>query len=198
MWHDLLSVQIPIAEKVLRTVGVYALIVVLFRLSGKRGLANLNTFDFVVIFLLSNVVQNAIIGNDNSLLGAAIGAVTLVTVNALLNRWLASDERAVRLLEGTPTTIIQDGKMFTSALKRLAVRPGEIEHAVRLQNGEAISDVAVGRLEPDGQLVIVLKPSEQNATRADVTRLETRLAAIEDLLASLTAGPDPAEGSTER
>jgi uncharacterized membrane protein YcaP (DUF421 family) len=189
MWHDLLSVQIPIAEKVVRTVGVYALIVVLFRFSGKRGLANLNTFDFVVIFLLSNVVQNAIIGNDNSLLGGAIGAVTLVTVNALLNRWLASDERAVRLLEGTPTTIIQDGEMFTGALKRLAVRPAEIEHAVRLQNGEAISDVAVGRLEPDGQLVIELKPSEQNATRADVERLETRLAAIEDLLASLTAGP---------
>lgn len=86
MWHDLLSIQIPVAEKVLRTVAVYALIVILFRLSGKRGLANLNTFDFVVIFLLSNVVQNAIIGNDNSLLGGAIGAITLVTVNAVLNR----------------------------------------------------------------------------------------------------------------
>ncbi|MFB6946668.1 DUF421 domain-containing protein [Streptomyces sp. NPDC060286] len=100
MWHDLLSVQVPIAEKVLRTVGVYALIVILFRLSGKRGLANLNTFDFVVIFLLSNVVQNAVIGNDNSLLGGAIGATTLVAVNAALNRWLAVNERAVRLVEG--------------------------------------------------------------------------------------------------
>ncbi|MHB6911553.1 DUF421 domain-containing protein [Streptomyces sp. DB-54] len=159
MWHDLFSVQIPIAEKVLRTIGVYALIVILFRLSGKRGLANLNTFDFVVIFLLSNVVQNAIIGNDTSLLGGAIGAITLVTVNALLNRWLARDERAVRLLEGKPTTIIQDGKMLTGALKHFALRPTEVEHAVRLQNGGAISNVAAGRLEPDGQLVIVLKPS---------------------------------------
>jgi uncharacterized membrane protein YcaP (DUF421 family) len=196
MWHDLLSVQIPIAEKVLRTVGVYALIVIVFRLSGKRGLANLNTFDFIVIFLLSNVVQNAIIGNDDSLLGGAIGAVTLVTVNAVLNRWLAADERAVRLLEGKPTTVIQDGKMLTAALERLALRPGEIEHAVRLQNGDDISDVAVGRLEPDGQLIIVLKPSEQNATHADVSGLEARLAVIEDLLASLAAGRG--DSSTQR
>jgi uncharacterized membrane protein YcaP (DUF421 family) len=196
MWHDLLSIQVPVMEKVLRTVGVYAFIVILFRLSGKRGLANLNTFDFVVIFLLSNVVQNAIIGNDDSLTGAAIGAVTLVAVNAALNRWLAGDERAVRLLEGTPTTIIQDGKMLTEALRRLALRPGEIEHALRLQNGDDISDVAVGRLGPDGQLVIELKPSEQNATHADVHRLEARLAAIEDLLAALAKAPG--HGSSAR
>ena len=106
-------------------------------------MANLNTFDFVVIFLLSNVVQNAIIGNGDS---------------------------------RTLTTIIRDGKMLTEALRRLALRPGEIEHALRLQNGDDVSDVAVGRLGPDGQLVIELKPSEQNATHADVHRLETRLA----------------------
>jgi uncharacterized membrane protein YcaP (DUF421 family) len=82
--------QIPILEKILRTVLVYVLIVVLFRLTGKRGLAGLNTFDFVVIFLLSNVVQNAIIGSDNSLLGGAVGAVTLVVVNTAVNRLIAS------------------------------------------------------------------------------------------------------------
>lgn len=196
MWHDMLSVQIPIVEKVLRTVTVYALIVMLFRVGGKRGLANLNTFDFVVIFLLSNVVQNAIIGSDNSLLGGVIGAVTLVAINALLNRWLATDERAVRLLEGTPTTIIDDGRLLTGALKRLALRPGEVKHAVRLQNGDAISDVALGRLEPDGQFVIILKPSEQNATRGNIAELETRLAAIEDLLSTL-AGRLPG-GPAER
>ena len=190
MWHDMLSVQIPIVEKVLRTVAVYVLIVLLFRVAGKRGLANLNTFDFVVIFLLSNVVQNAIIGSDNSLLGGVIGAVTLVAINALLNRWLAVDERAVRLLEGTPTTVVDDGLLLTRALRRLGIRPGEVKHAIRVQNGEAISDVALGRLEPDGQFVIVLKPSEQNATRGNIADLENRLAAIEDLLSTL-AGRQP-------
>ena len=69
MWHDMFVEQIPLAEKVIRTIGVYALLMVLFRLTGKRGLAAMNTFDFIVIFLLSNVVQNAVIGSDNSLLG---------------------------------------------------------------------------------------------------------------------------------
>ncbi|GAB3171474.1 hypothetical protein [Streptomyces incanus] len=68
MWQELLTVQIPVVDKVLRTVLVYVVIVALFRFTGKRGLANLNTFDFVVIFLLSNVVQSAIIGNGTSLL----------------------------------------------------------------------------------------------------------------------------------
>ena len=86
MWHDMFSVQVPTLEKVLRTVLVYLLIAVLLRLSGKRGLAGMNTLDIVVIVLLSNVVQNAIIGNDNSVTGGAVGAVTLVAVNALLNR----------------------------------------------------------------------------------------------------------------
>jgi hypothetical protein len=78
MWHAMFAEQIPLAEKILRTVIVYGLLAVLFRLTGKRGLASMNTFDFVVIFLLSNVVQNAVIGNDTSLIGGIIGAVTLV------------------------------------------------------------------------------------------------------------------------
>jgi uncharacterized membrane protein YcaP (DUF421 family) len=197
MWHDMLSVQIPIVEKVLRTVAVYLLIVLLFRVAGKRGLANLNTFDFVVIFLLSNVVQNAIIGSDNSLLGGVIGAVTLVVINGLLNRWLAVDERAVRLLEGTSTTVIDDGLLLTRALRRLGLRPGEVKHAIRVQNGEAISDVALGRLDPDGQFVIVLKSSEQNATRGNIAELETRLAAIEELLSTLAGRPPGGPRSPE-
>jgi hypothetical protein len=72
MWHDMFVEQIPLAEKVIRTIGVYVLLMVLFRLTGKRGLAAMNTFDFIVIFLLSNVVQNAVIGNDNSLLGGMV------------------------------------------------------------------------------------------------------------------------------
>lgn len=185
MGHDMFPIQVPIAEKVLRTVAVYALIVVLFRIGGKRGLANLNTFDFVVLFLLSNVVQNAIIGNDNSLLGGAVGAVTLVAVNTLMNRWMVADERAVRILEGTPTTVIDEGRLLTRPMRRLGLRPSEIQHAIRLQNGDGIGDVAVGRLEPNGQLVIVLKASEQNATQGDVAELKAQLAAIETKLSAM-------------
>lgn len=191
MWHDLMSVQVPIAEKIVRTVLVYALILLLFRLAGKRGLANLNTFDFVVIFLLSNVVQNAIIGADNSLLGGAIGAVTLILLNSAVTRWLAGDTRAERLLEGTQTTVIKDGHVVPRAMRRLALRTSEIEHAVRVQNGDDISDVASGSLEPDGHLLLTLKPAQQNATRGDVEALHARLAVIENLLKDLAADRRP-------
>ena len=149
MWHAMFVIQIPIAEKVLRTVLVYTVIVVLFRLGGKRGLAGLNTFDFVVIFLLSNVVQNAIIGNDQSLLGGVVGAATLVAINAVLNRALARSNRVAHLLEGRASTVIRDGQ-----LKPVSSSAGdeaaELDHAVRLQNGDDVSESATAAWNPAG------------------------------------------------
>jgi uncharacterized membrane protein YcaP (DUF421 family) len=182
MWHAMFAEQIPLAEKILRTVIVYALIAVLFRLAGKRGLASMNTFDFVVIFLLSNVVQNAVIGNDTSLTGGIIGAVTLVAVNAAVNRLIASSATAARIFDGQPTTVIRDGHVVDRALRHLGLRRSEIDHAVRLQNGDDVSEIEVGRLEPGGQLVLTLKATEQGATKADIAELTTRLGQIEHLL----------------
>jgi len=184
MWHDMLSLPVPVLEKVLRTVFVYALVVLLFRLSGKRGLASMNTFDFVVIFLLSNIVQNAVIGNDNSLTGGAIGAVTLVAVNAGLTRWLASDNRAERLLEGTPSQVVEDGRIVPGTLGRLAIRRDELENAIRVQNGDGLDDVQSASLEPSGHLVVDLLPSARGATHGDLDRIERRLAGIEQLLSA--------------
>jgi uncharacterized membrane protein YcaP (DUF421 family) len=185
MWHDMFVIQIPVLEKVLRTVLVYAAIVIVFRLVGKRDLATFNTFDFVVIFLLSNVVQNAVIGNDDSVSGGVIGAVVLVALNAALNRWLALSPRASRVVEGTPTTVIENGHFVKSALRRLALRPGEIDHAIRVQNGDDVSDIGNGRMEPSGQLVLSLKPAEQSATKGDVAQLNARLDRIDAVLAAL-------------
>ena len=182
MWHEIFVVQVPIAEKVLRTVLVYATIVLLFRISGKRGLATLNTLDFVVIFLLSNVVQNAIIGNDQSFSGGAIGAATLVAVNAAVNRVIARSPRAARLLEGHATTVIQDGATVPAAVQRLALRPVDLDHAVRMQNGDSVEEMQHGVLEPSGHLILTLKPSEQSASKGDVALLLARLDAIEERL----------------
>ncbi|WP_369204034.1 DUF421 domain-containing protein [Streptomyces sp. PU-14G] len=182
MWHDMMTLEIPVVEKILRTVLVYAVIIVLFRLSGKRGLASMNTFDFVVVFLLSNVVQNAIIGSDYSLLGGVVGAATLVAVNALMNRWLAADTRAAKLLEGDPTTVIENGRVVRRAMRRLGLRSGELQQAVRVQTGGSIDTVERGSLEPDGRFLIVPDPQAAQSTRADIDRIEGRLAAIEELL----------------
>jgi uncharacterized membrane protein YcaP (DUF421 family) len=185
MWHDLWFIQISIVEKVVRTVLVYTLILLLFRFGGKRGLANLNTFDFIVIFLLSSVVQNAIIGPDNSVSGGVIGALTLVGLNAGINRWLVHDPRAERLFEGTATRVIENGRVDHGALRKLSIRTSELAHAVRLQNGDCIDDVAVASLEPDGQFLVSLKPDRQGASRGDVALLESRLDGIEALLREL-------------
>lgn len=182
MWHDMFVEQIPLAEKIIRTIGVYALLMLLFRLTGKRGLAAMNTFDFIVIFLLSNVVQNAVIGNDNSLLGGMVGAVTLVAVNAGVNRLTAISRTAERLFEGRAAVVIDDGHIVESNLRRLGLRRSEIEHAVRLQNGDDIGQIDRGRLEPGGQLVLSLKQAEQGATKADVADLIASLARIEAVL----------------
>jgi uncharacterized membrane protein YcaP (DUF421 family) len=182
MWHAMFVEQVPLAEKVLRTVLVYALITLLFRLAGKRGLANLNTFDFVVIFLLSNVVQNAVIGNDTSLTGGAVGAVTLVAVNAVVNRAIAANAVAARLFDGHPTTVISDGQVLDRALRRLGLRRSELDQAVRLQNGDDIAQFRRGSLEPGGQLVLTRFGTEQSATKADIAEVTARLSRIEELL----------------
>ena len=184
MWHAMFADQISVAEKILRTVFVYLVVALLVRVTGKRGLAGLNTLDIVVVLLLSNVVQNAIIGNDLSVTGAAIGAVTLVAVNSLLNRAAMRWEFFSRIFDGTATTVIDNGTVVPRALRRLGLRRSELDHAVRLQNGDDLDQVSDGVLEPSGQLVLTLKPEEQGATRADVDRLAAQLARIEAALAA--------------
>ncbi|HWG61227.1 MAG TPA: YetF domain-containing protein [Streptosporangiaceae bacterium] len=184
MWHSLFVIQIPFAEKIIRTISVYALIALLFRFAGKRGLASMNTFDFVVIFLLSNVVQNAIIGNDTSLTGGIVGAVTLVAVNAAVNRLIAANATAARIFDGRATTVISDGHVIQQALVRLGLRRSELDHAVRLENGDDVSEVSVGSLEPGGQLVLSLKTGEQGATKADIADLRSQLSRLEALLST--------------
>jgi uncharacterized membrane protein YcaP (DUF421 family) len=182
VWHAMFAEQIPLTEKILRTVIVYALIAVLFRLTGKRSLASMNTFDVIVIFLLSNVVQNAVIGNDTSLTGGVIGAITLITVNTAVNRLIASSAAAARVFDGRATTVISDGHAIDKAIRRLGLRRSELDLAVRVQNGADISDISRGSLEPGGQLVLTLKPADQAATKADVADLTDQLSRIESLL----------------
>lgn len=184
MWQDMFVEQIPVVEKLLRTVLVYILLALLIRITGKRSLAALTTLDFIVFFLLSNVVQNAVIGNDNSLLGGMIGAVTLVAVNAAVNRLIIASSVAERIFEGRPTTVIEDGRAVKPALRRLGIKRSELEHAVRMQNGDDVSEIANGILEPGGHLVLTLKPLEQGTTKADLAEVTERLVRIENLLAA--------------
>jgi uncharacterized membrane protein YcaP (DUF421 family) len=179
MWNDLMSMGIPVTEKVIRTVAVYLAIAVLLRLFGRRDLAQFTTFDLIVVLLLSNVVQNAIIGPDNSVLGGVIGAAVLVAANAILVRVGTSSDMTERVFEGSPTELVQAGKFHETHLRRLGLRDRDVEAALRAQGATSVADVAKAELMPSGTLVVELMDEAQPATRGDVQRLLDRIDALE-------------------
>jgi len=178
MWDNLMHLDISVWEKAIRTVAVYAVIAVLLRLAGKRDLAQLNAFDLVVILLLSNVVQNAIIGPDNSLLGGIIGAVLLIGLNAVIVRTARRDDRVATLLEGTPTTLARDGHWDVEALRKEGLREADVEAALRRQNANGVGEVESVTIEPGGAIVATLREDLQSVTRGDIERLEAKLDAL--------------------
>src|SRR4051812_42041872 len=178
MTHTLFHLDIPLLEKVIRTVVVYGALAVLLRLAGKRDLAQLNSFDLVVVMLLSNVVQNAIIGPDNSVTGGLIGAVTLVAFNALVVRASLISDGLHMLIEGTPTVLARLGHWNGPALLREGLRQADVDAALRRQNANDVSDTSEVRLEPGGAVVATLLPGRQSATQDDIDRLESKLDAL--------------------
>lgn len=178
MWNDLLDMGVTAPDKILRTVAVYLGLALLLRLVGKRDLAQLNTLDLVVMLLLSNVVQNAVIGPDNSLVGGLLGAVVLLGVNAVVDRLALRSDRLARLLEGSPAVLARDGAWDDAALRKVGLRRADAEAALRRQNANGIGDVETLSVEPGGAIVATLKPGEQSATVDDVARLEAKLDAL--------------------
>lgn len=177
MWSDLFTIQVSVLDKVLRTVLVYGGLALLLRLAGKRDLAQLNTFDLVVMLLLSNVVQNAIIGPDNSLTGGLLGAVLLIGVNSVWVRVVNRRPRLTTFFEGTPTTLVEDGRVVSS-LHRLGLRRADVAAALRKQGAGSIEDVQRASLEPGGSIVVDLKPEARDVTVADFRAGEAEQAAL--------------------
>src|SRR5262249_61211397 len=140
--HDMFSLGLPVAEKIARPIVVYLFLVVGLRLAGKRELAQLNPLDFVVLMTLSNTVQNAIIGEDNSVTGGIIGATTLIVVNHLMVRFLYRHRDVDRVLEGDACVLIADGKGRHKVLERELVTQPQLEAGAPNEGGRAPSGVA--------------------------------------------------------
>lgn len=152
--QNMFHLPVPLAEKLLRPVVVYLALVLLLRVFGKRELAQLNPFDLVVLLSLSNTVQNAIIGEDNSVTGGIIGAVSLLTVNWMVVRVLFRSPRLNRALEGRASVLIRDGHIDGKALEREALTREELVEVVHRQGFEHIHDVQRCELEPNGTFYI--------------------------------------------
>lgn len=175
IWHDMMVSGIPLAEKVIRTVAVYGFLIAGLRLFGKRELGQLNPLDFIVLLLLSNTVQNAIIGNDNSLAGGLIGAGVLFVINDVLVRYSYRYPKLRRLIEGRAEDLIKDGHVIAAALGHNLITREELQTAARKQGIEHFSDVSRARLEVSGAVSFVVKdPTELQRFHADlVARLES-------------------------
>jgi uncharacterized membrane protein YcaP (DUF421 family) len=158
MLHDLYShmFQLPLSvlEKLLRPVIVYLVLVILLRLFGKRELAQLNPFDLVVLLSLSNTVQNAIIGEDNSITGGVIGAIGLLGINWLVVKALYKSPRLTHMLEGSATVLVRDGKIDEQAMNRESLTREELIEAIHRQGFERLSQVRRCVLEPAGTFYV--------------------------------------------
>src|SRR6202158_2191665 len=126
-WKDMFVLGLPLLEKILRPVFVYAFLVISLRLSGKRELVQLNPFDLVVLLTLSNTVQNAIIGDDNSVSGGILGATSLLAVNYLVVRFLYKHKALDQLVEGKADVLIEGGKLRPEHLKKELISVAQLE-----------------------------------------------------------------------
>jgi len=158
-WHSLVTnllelgtglSTVSVVEKIIRPVAVYLLLVVLLRRFGKRMLAQLNPFDFVVLLTLSNTVQNAIIGNDTSLSGGVIGALSLIGVNALLVRIYYRGPDTI--IESLDTHLIREHRVETEALRRLHINRGELLARAHERGFDDLEEVDTAVLSPNGAI----------------------------------------------
>jgi len=152
MWGNMFHLALPVLEKILRPILVYTFLVVVLRLAGKRELAQLNPFDLVVLLTLSNTVQNAIIGDDNSVTGGLIGAATLIFVNYVFVRFLYSHPKIDEAVEGSSDLLIEHGKLDKRRLANDLITLPELEAAAHRQGFDSLADVDCARIEPGGTI----------------------------------------------
>ena len=186
MWTSMFTPEVSIIEKMLRPVVVYLFLLVGLRLAGKRELAQLNPMDLIVLLTLSNTVQNAIIGPDNSVSGGIIGATTLLAVNYAVVRFLYSHKMVDRLVEGEADTLIENGKILTDRLQKELLTESELEIAAHKQGFASLADVERAVLEAGGVISFVgKKPAPEEAR---YTYLAGKLDHISRQLEELRAG----------
>jgi uncharacterized membrane protein YcaP (DUF421 family) len=182
-WKDMFVLGVPLAEKILRPIFVYAFLVISLRLSGKRELVQLNPFDLVVLLTLSNTVQNAIIGDDNTVSGGIIGATSLLVVNYLVVRFLYGHKKLDQLVEGHADVLIENGQVSVERLKKELISHAQLEAAARKQGFESLDEVQRCILEPGGTLTFVgKKPASDDIRHQElVTRLENLMQEVVSL-----------------
>lgn len=177
------SLKLAILQKMLRPIVVYAFLIIGLRIAGKRELAQLNPFDFVVLLSLSNTVQNAIIGPDNSITGGIIGATTLLAVNYLVVRFFFKHKRLDQIFEGESTVLIEHGQLCKEGLAKELLTESELIAIAHRQGFSSLNDVETCTLEPGG--TFFLQGKEPSSSEQQYKNLCTRLEELSRQMADL-------------
>jgi uncharacterized membrane protein YcaP (DUF421 family) len=151
----MLNIAIPIWELIVRALLVYAFLVILLRLSGKRQIGQLAPFDLVLLLVLSNAVQNSINGGDNSLVGGMISAATLVGVNYAIGYATFKNKKLEILVEGRPQVIIHNGRVFEDVMVSARLTHHELASALRRSGCSCAEEVQTAILENNGAISVV-------------------------------------------
>ncbi len=187
VFDHMFLLPLPILEKLLRPAIVYLVLVLLLRLFGKRELAQLNPFDLVVLLSLSNTVQNAIIGDDNSVTGGLIGAFSLLAINWLVVRVLFRSRKLTKVIEGRATVLVTNGQIDQRALQRESLSREELLDVIHRQGFEDFDQVRRCELEPNGTFYVeAFDPSAADKRHAE---LIARLDALTRQVAALRPQP---------
>jgi uncharacterized membrane protein YcaP (DUF421 family) len=170
--QNMFVLHLPIVEKILRPTVIYFAMVLLLRVFGKRELAQLNPFDLVVLLSVSNTVQNAIIGDDNSISGGLIGALSLFAVNYVVVRFLFRHRRLDQVLEGSPTTLVSQGRILRDGLAKELLTESELSAVAHRQGFDSIAEIETCILEPGGNFFIKGRnPPADQRNHADIIKL---------------------------
>jgi uncharacterized membrane protein YcaP (DUF421 family) len=177
MFESMFHLPLPFLEKLARPVIVYLVLVILLRIFGKRELAQLNPFDLVVLLSLSNTVQNAIIGDDNSVTGGVIGAFGLLGINWLVVRVLFRSPRLTRAIEGRSTVLVKDGQVDQNAMARESLSREDLLSVIHRQGFSDFHAVKRCELEPNGTFFVeAFEPTVADKHHAELLRKIEELA----------------------
>ena len=162
--------DIPLEEKILRSLIVYLFLLLVFRLLGKRQVGQLTPFDLIVLLMISNVLQNAMIGPDNSVTGGLLGASTILLVNWLISRFAFLSRRFERIVEGDPVLVVHHGKVIESSLRRENFSREELLSTLRSQGVFDVGEVRAAVLETSGKLSVLRYEKPDDSATPEKTR----------------------------
>ncbi len=149
--------EAPVLEKIFRAGLVYVFLFVALRLLGKRQLGEMAPFDLIVLLIISNVVQNAMIGRDDSLTGGLIGAATILALNYLVEELSFRFKKVRRLTEGEPALLVHNGRVLRRNMRKERLTEEELLSSLRKNGVADISRVHAAMLEPDGRISVIEK-----------------------------------------